>query len=362
MNFQLKKLVLHNILFKANMIFIKSTTLIITCCLFLSCTYAQKDSAEFYYLKALKEKEAGRKMEVWKNLDKAYKYRPDDITIINELANALLDLRKYRQAKEMFQKLELFGVHSISLYKQLLNLSFNIKQFDDALLYAKKLKVADPSEKVNYYLGKINYDRDNYGEAIKYLKAAQKEDEKNSEVQYLLARCYAEMMNYKLAVPYYTKAIELDSTKNHWIYELGLICYAMNAEKDALKYILLAGEKGYKKDNDYLENLGIAYLDAGNLNEGVKILKEILDRKPGDFNILSMIAEAYYYNKNFEEAIAYWDKILSFDNTNAQSLYMIGMCYIRKGDREKGSMLCDKAIDMDPGLSLYKQKKLYIGL
>jgi tetratricopeptide (TPR) repeat protein len=326
--------------------------------LFAICSFSQKDSANIFYQKALVEKETGRILEAWKNIDKAYKYRSDDITIINEYANILLELRRYKQAKEMFQKLEFYGVHSTSLYKQLLTLSFNIKQFDDAIIYAKKLKIADPAEKVNYYLGKIYYDRDNYGEAIKYLKASEKEDPQNAEVAYLISRCYADLMNYKLARPYLEKAIKLDSTKNIWIYELGLICYAMMADKDALNYILLAAEKGYKKDNDYLENLGIAYLNAGNMEEGVKILKEILERKPGDFNILNMIAEAYYYNKDYKEAINYWDQILFFDNTNAQSLFMIGICYIRRGEREKGIKLCDKAIEFDPNLNMYKQKRL----
>jgi tetratricopeptide (TPR) repeat protein len=87
-----------------------------------------------------------------------------------------------------------------------------------------------------------------------------------------------------------------------------------------LKYILLAGEKGYKKDNDYMENLGVAYLNVGKLEEAMTILKEILAKKPSDLNILNMIAEGYYYSGKFQDAIDYWDKVLTYDKTNAQSL------------------------------------------
>ena len=62
-----------------------------------------------------------------------------------------------------------------------------------------------------------------------------------------------------------------------------------------------------------MENLGIAYLNAGNLDEGVKILNEILKKKPGDLNILNMVAEAYYYKGKFTEAMDYWDNILGYD-------------------------------------------------
>jgi len=43
-------------------------------------------------------------------------------------------------------------------------------------------------------------------------------------------------------------------------------------------------------------------------------------------------------------------------------LYMIGMCYQKKGEKDKGVRLCDKAIEMDPSLASLKQKKLDMGL
>jgi len=170
------------------------------------------------------------------------------------------------------------------------------------------------------------------------------------------------MMNYKLSVPYFDKAIALAPDKSNWIYELGLIYYAMNADKESLKYILLAGERGYKKDNDYMENLGVAYLNVGKLEEAMTILKDILAKKPSDMNILNMVAEAYYYSGKYQDAIDYWDKVLTYDKTNAQSLYMIGMSYQKKGEKEKGVALCDKAIEMDPDLAKYKQKKSMPGM
>jgi len=241
-------------------------------------------------------------------------------------------------------------------------LSVNLKQNDDVIQYATKLKQVDAAAKVNAVIGKVYYEQDNYGDAIQYLTAAQKEEPANAEVPYMIARSYGDMLNYKQAIPFFEKAISLDTSKNNWLYELGLICYAMHDDKNALKYILLAGDKGYKKDNDYFENLGIAYLNIGNLDEGVKILNEILKKKPSDLNILNMVAEAYYYKGKFSDAMNYWDTILGYDKTNASALYMIGMCYQKKGEKDKGVRLCDKAIEMDPSLASLKQKKLDMGL
>ncbi len=323
------------------------------------------DSADYFFQKGLVEKQNGRRLESLKNFEKAAKYDANSKPITTELASAYLDLRRYGNAREMFKKLETMGDQSAANYKQILTLSFQLKQKDDVLLYADKLKKADPSEKVAYYIGRVNYDNDNYGVAIKILTEASKEDPTNAEVPYLIAHSYADMMNYKQAIPYFQKAIELKPTESFWIYELGLICYAMRDDQNALKYILEAGEKGYKRDNDYLENLGIAYLNVGDLDGGVKILNEILIKKPSDMNLLNMIAEAYYYKAKYQDAMNYWDKILEYDKTDASALYMIGMCYQKKGGKEniaKGMKLCDVAIGMDPGLASYRQKKMTLGL
>lgn len=322
------------------------------------------DSADYFLQKGLQEKEKGRRLESLKNFELAAKYNGKSKTITSELASAYYDLRKYHQATEMYKKLVELGETSPANYKTLLNLSFQLKQNEDVLFYADKLKASDPAEKVLYFVGKVHYNMDDYGNAIKYLNGAAKEDPSNAEIPYLIARSYADMLNYKQAVPYFKQAIALkpDGT---WLYELGLICYAMHADKEALQYMLEAGEKGYRRDNDYLENLGIAYLNVGNLDQGVLILNEILKKRPSDMNILHMVAEAYYYKGKYDLAIEYWDRVLQADKTEAPALYMIGMAYQKKGgeeNKQKGVALCDKAIEMDPQLASLKQKKQMPGL
>jgi tetratricopeptide (TPR) repeat protein len=340
----------------------RQVLILITFLFVTSALFSQADSTDHFLQKGILEKEKGRRMESLKNFEKAIKYNAENKAVLNELASAYHDLRKYHKAIETYKKLIEVGDASAANYKQLLNLSFNLKQQDDVIIYANKLKEADPSEKINYYLGKVHYDRENYGEAIQRLNDAAKEDPENGEIPYMIARSYADMMNYKQAIPFFQKAVRLDTSKNHWIYEMALIHYAIHDDKNALKYMLEAGDKGYKRDNDYLENLGIAYLNVGNLDKGVAIMSEILKRKPSDINILNMVAESYYYKGKYQLAIDYWDQILGYDKQNASALYMIGMSYQKKGEKAKGELLCDKAIQMDPSLASLKQKKQMMGL
>ena len=322
---------------------------------------AQADSSKYFLQKGLDEKQKGRRMESLKNFEKGVKYDSSNKALLGELASAYMDLRKYYQAKETYKKLVNLGETSATNYKELLQLCFNLRSYDEAILYANYLKKAAPEEKVNYYLGKISYEQENYGDALKYLSAAAKDDPQNGEVSYMMGRSYADMQNYKQAIPFYQKAIEQDGSKYGWIYELGLICYANNNNADALKYIQLAGEKGYPKDNGYMQNLGIATLDAGKFDDGISILNELLKKRPSDLTLLDMVGQAYYDHGKYDDAMNNWDAILGYDKSNASALYMIGMCYMKKGEKGKGTQLCDKAIQMDPSLAAYKQKREMTG-
>ena len=320
-------------------------------------SFAQTDSSTYFLQKGLEEKTRGRRMESLKQFEKAYSYNKENKQVVSELAAAYLDLRRYIQAKEKYQQLEKMGDQSDSTYRQLMNLCFNTRQFDDAIKYALLLKKVNPSEKTAFIIGKSNYEKENLGEAIKYLDIATKEDPQNAEIPYSVARAYSDMQNYKAAIPYFQKAVQLKPDQSRWIYEMALIYYAMNDDQNSLKYMLEAADKGYKKDNEYLQNLSTAYLNAGKFNEGIAVLTEVLQRRPSDMNILNMLAEAYYDAKKYDDAIIYYEQILTIEKSKAEALYMIGLSFQKKGEKEKGMALCDKAIQMDPSLQNLKQKQ-----
>ncbi len=318
---------------------------------------AQTDSAAFFLQKGLDEKGKGRVMESYKALDKAYSYNKTNGHIVQELADVLVALRRYPQAREKYGELEKMGQPTAATYRQLMELSFNLRQYPDAIKYAGELKKKDASQKVAYYIGKAHYEQESLGDAIKYLTEAATEDPQNAEIPYYIARSYADMENLKNATSYFQKAVALRPAEARWIYEMALLYYGMHDDRNALKYLLEAAEKGYRRDAEYLENLGIAYLNAGETEKGLAVMTEMLQRRPGDKRILEMLAQAHYDVKRWDDAIGYWDQLLGLDKEDASALYMIGMSYQKKGEKEKGQALCDKAIQMDPTLAGNKQKK-----
>jgi len=206
-------------------------------------------------------------------------------------------------------------------------------------------------------LARKQYQEENYAEVISLLNKAATEEPQNAQVPYLMGRAYVDMSNYKKAAGCYEQAIALDSTKASWMYEAGLVYYAVPDDNKAIYWFERAAAKGYPRSNDYIENLANAYLNIKSYDKGLALLKEVLVKKPQDQELLYNIADAYYNIGKYDDAISYWDKLLELDKKNANSLYMIGLAYQKKGDKEKGQQLCDKAIEMDPSLKNLKQER-----
>ena len=144
---------------------------------------------------------------------------------------------------------------------------------------------------------------------------------------------------------------------------MALVYYGMNDNANALKYMLEAGEKGYRKDLEYSQNLATAYLNAGKFAEGLEVMKQVLEKRPTDIALIDLVAETCYSAGKYDEAINYYNKILTIDEKKADALYMMGMAYQKKGQEQNGRALCDKAIAMDPSLtSLKTEKKMPGGL
>jgi tetratricopeptide (TPR) repeat protein len=204
--------------------------------------------------------------------------------------------------------------------------------------------------------GEKQYQEENYAEAIKYFNKAAVEEPNNPRVPYLTGRAYLDMNNYRQSASYLEKAIAMDSTRNTWMFELALIYSSIPDYKKSLQYFLLAGEKGYKQTSSYLENVGYAYNNLGQYDKGLQLLKQVLEKKPSDPELLYQVAQTYFHLAKYQDAIDHWDKVLEIDKENAEALYMIGVCYQKKGEKQKGQQLCDRAIEMDPSLASKRRR------
>jgi tetratricopeptide (TPR) repeat protein len=320
------------------------------------------DSAAYFFQKGNEAKQGRLYLVAAQQYKKSIQFDTSNINAQRELGNVSFEMRRYPEAILAFGEVIKKEPNDPVAVESLSSLYLWTRRWNDAIAMAKKMQQLKIGKNADYIIGKSYYELEDYGQAYTFLQAAAKQDSTNADIPYTIARGFVEMSNYRNGATFFIKAITLDTTKPRWVYECALNYAAIPDDKTAIKYYLLAAERGYKMDNDYIENLSISYEGSGQMDKCIELLKKVLEKKPADISLLNSIADMHYRTGKYQEAIDYWDRILSYDKQNARALYMIGMAYQKKGDKEKGMQLCDQAIKMDPTLANLKQKKNNMGL
>jgi tetratricopeptide (TPR) repeat protein len=326
----------------------------ILCCIANLLFSQNSDSAQYYFQKGLENSAARLYAVAGKNFDKAIQFNPNFVEAYLANGKVNLEMSKIYEAGQDFTKAYQLQPANNEVIKQLAFYSFNNRQYQKAIDLVQKCSNCADADRI---LGMSYYHTEDYGKAEKYLLKAIANNDKDADAAYTLGRTYIELENEKSAIPQFQKAITLEPSKNVWMYELGLIYYNQNDYKNALKFFNMAGEKGYNKTNDYYENYGFAQLYTGDTENGLKTLTLIMERKPNNKELLNDIAYAMYTTQHYQEALNYYEKLLTINQKDAASLFMAGMTFQKMGQKEKGQSICDKAIALDPSLARNRQKK-----
>ncbi len=312
------------------------------------------DSAKFYFDKGMQAEKSRLFAVASRAFERAILLNQNYSEAYIENGNVNLEMRKVDAAIVSFSKAYQLQPDSNRITRQLATLYFNNRQFQKAIDFSEKCKDFPDADRI---MGVSYYNLEDYGKAQNFLQKAMNKNDQDAEAAYTLGRTYIELENEKAAIPLYQKAISLEPGRNRWMYELGLVYYSQEDYKNALKYINLAGDSGYNKANDYYENQGFAQIYTGDIKSGIKTLNDLLTRKPNNKELINNMANAFYDTKHYDEALTYFTKLLELNPKDAASLYMVGMALQKKGDKQKGQKICDKAIEMDPSLAKNRQKK-----
>lgn len=324
-------------------------------------SFAQNnDSAQYYYTKGVEQKDAKLYSQASKSLEKAVALNPQFTDAYIQSGYVNMAMYKNSQAINNFSKAKELDPANATAIKELMELYYNYRQFNKAVELAPQCKGCSNADKI---VALSYYQQEDYSKAEKALLSVFAKDNTNADVAYALGRTYMELENRKGMFEYYEKAVALDSTKASWLNELGVICYSAGAYRKAAFYLNKAATAGFQQSNDFNENLGFAYLYSGEFDKGEKLVLSILERKPGNKDLLYDLADAFYGGKQFDKSLQYLQKLLEADANDAKALYKAGQCFIKKGEKDRGQGMCDKAIEMDPSLSrLKKQQSFGAGL
>lgn len=314
------------------------------------------DSAQFYFKKGQEDKNAKRYLVASQAFEKAIKYDPSHTQAYLENGYVNLEMRKTDAAIRNFTKVHEQQPGNKVAIKELMDLYYNYRQYNKATEFARKCSDCQGAQRI---IGMSFYKQEDYPKAEKALLIALSQNPNDAEATYTLARTYLDMEEYRKAVPYYEKAVRMDKTKKSWMYELGLLYFNLTNYKAAVASMNNAALNGYAQNNDFNENLGYAMLYSGEYEKGEQLLLGIWARKPGNKDILRDMSEVLYQQKQYDRSLVYCQKLMEIDQNDSKALYQAGLNFQKKGNKDRGQQMCDKAIEMDPSLaSLRREKKI----
>lgn len=317
------------------------------------------DSSLYYFEKGVEEKGARRYLVASGHFENAIQLNPKYTQAYIENGIMNKEMRRTDAAKLNFTKAYELDNNNETAITELMELYFNYRQYQKAIDFAEKCTGCAGKDRI---VAMSYFQLEDYGRAEKILLQIINKNPADAEATYTLARTYLEIGMEGKAIPYYVKALQLDDTRSNWHFELGLLYYNNDNYKNAVTSFNKAAENGFIRTNDFNENLGFASLYSGDLDNGEKLLNEIIARKPGDKELLRDVAQAFYDRKMYDKCLDYCQKLMEMDMKDGKALYQAGLCFQKKGQTSRGQQMCDKAIELDPSLGGLRQKKMTMGL
>ena len=329
------------------------TTAIGVCIIFT--TRGQADSSQAYFNKGLEEKNAKHWLVASKYFDKSISFNDKNAAAYVESGLVNVEMRRTDAALSNFSKAYEIDPNNATALKQLMDITFNYHQWAKVIDYAAKCAACDEEEK-NKKIAISYYHLEDYPKAERALLSAIKLSPENAELNYTLAKTYMEMEADQKAYPYFKKAIELDTNKVSWMIEFADENYSAQHFRDAVVYYNKALAHGYVANSDFNTDLGFSYMYSNEYQKGEELIKKQIEKNPGKKELYSDMSDAFYNRKMYDKALEYSQQLIALDPKDAKALYQAGIIYQKKGEKEKGQAMCDKAIQMDPSLNSLKKK------
>ena len=157
------------------------------------------------------------------------------------------------------------------------------------------------------------------------------------------------------------KTIEIEPTFGLGYYQLGIFFYNNENFKQAEKLWIKA--LSFELDYDIKEEIvtflgkcrdrstyetGYELVLNGRIDEGLELLKSIVEEHSEWWNLNFFIGLAYRFKEEHETALQYFLKVLTLNTGHIQTMNEIGICLLSLGDYNEALKYYKEALRLDP--------------
>lgn len=229
---------------------------------------------------------------------------------------------------------------------------------DLAIQELKKASILD-SRNVDYFkaLGLLSVEEGRLEEAIQFLKRALDLAPRDAHAHGLLGRVYAQQKLLNWAVMEFQKALEHDPSNSLMHVYLARSFAELGRADDAItefrKAIALMHQEAEAPENRRVigrsyQDLGRAYLEAGNLQAAREMLESALLLLPSDVRGMHLMGAVMAAQKSWKRALEHLSDALEREPLNPDILSDIGFVYEQTGETEKALKALRHAIALAP--------------
>lgn len=226
--------------------------------------------------------------------------------------------------------------------------SYEVKEYDNAILYLQKAIELNPqSSGVYYNMGLVYSDKGNIDKAIQLYEKAIEQNPQDYRAYINLGLVYSQKGNLDKAIQLYEKAIELNPQNSIAYQNMGQVY----SDKGNLDKTIQLYEKAIElnpQDSITYYNLALTYSDKGNLDKAIQLYEKAIELNPKYFYAYYNLAIIYYEKGNIDKTIQLNEKAIELNPRSSEVYGNLGVAYGRKGNLDKAIQLNEKAIELNP--------------
>lgn len=158
--------------------------------------------------------------------------------------------------------------------------------------------------------------------------------------------CYSNIFDEENSFKCFEKALDIDPSNGYIYLDWGCACINLNKCELALKYHTILLEN-YPDNLLFLEYVGSSNLFMKNIDEALFYFDKILSKKK-DPNVLVLISKCYTELENYEKSLKYLNEALKIDKNNTFALMEKWEVYIICEKYENALQCVDRTLELEP--------------
>ncbi|MCF8361456.1 MAG: tetratricopeptide repeat protein [Prolixibacteraceae bacterium] len=298
--------------------------------------------------------EEAKFMPALQAVDMGIEMHPTSIALKVRKTNILFNIGEIEQSLKLSNKLLLIEKtnHELHLLKgSALLLLGNKREADQSFQLALEYSI-DDKEEVLFNIGFAYEQSGNYKRAIHYMQKVLEINPESESALYEMAFSYEKIDENEKSLAFYNRYLDIDTFSDSAWFNMGIIHTKLNRIEESIE----AYEYALAINEDFPNawfNLGHSNMILTHYEKAIDAFNTYTRYDDANDEVFCLIGECYLKSDNIDEAFNSFQKAITFNKTNAQAYFGVGLTLKLKNELHQSMKYLQKALNYDETNSDY---------